>query len=229
MNYNLLDLETVLRSIGRGIVCYAHDGDDVTVGDPIVWDGASPLYLAQLGDTEGDIAFNPQGSVATLTLPEISGGAIHEATYTGEDPMLEIPLFLADPTLLPIVSPTGLAGSGHFRVRDTEKRTLVVFPERLFRDTDESYKTLAFSGGAWTLNGVALDAEHLVLLNRTLWCWRVYFDRAATSFLGGHGDDGKNIVTCTAHFTMHPDLPDGHRLFTIGDPADFSINIEGGS
>jgi len=229
MDFNLINLQDVLRQIGRGTVWYAHDGTDEAVGDPTVWDAASPLRLAQLGDTEGDISFNPQGSVATLTLPELSGDAIHEAISTGDNPQLDIPLFLADPDLLTIVSPVGQAGGGYLRVRDTEKRTIVVFPETLFRDAANEYQTLSFSGGDWTLNGAALDDAHQTLLGRAIWIWRAYFDRPESSFLGGHGDDGKNIVTVSCHATIHPDLPEGQRLFTIGDPADYAIDIEGGS
>lgn len=229
MDYNLIDLENVLRKIGRGTIWYAHDGDSDTVGDPVRWDAASQLHLAQLGDTEGDITFNPQGTVATLTLPELSGDAVHEATYTGDNPQFEIPLFLADPDLLPILSPTGLAGAGHFRVRDVAERTFVIFPETLFRKADETYAELVFSGGTWTLDGDPLTAAQQTLLGRAIWLWRAYAERPSQSFLGGHGDDGKNIETVMVTGMMHPDLPEGQRLFTIGDPADVSIDIEGGS
>lgn len=224
----LLDLQTVLRKIGRGVVCYAVDGS----GDPTRWDTSSELLLAHLGDTEGDIVFNPNDDVATLTLPEISGGATYEATAVGENPEITIPLFMADPDLLPIVSPTNSAGGGFTRVRDVAERTLVIFPEELFRDesTDPAtYETLAHAGGSWTLGGEALTAAQQVIMGNAVWLWRVYFTRPTRSFLGGHGDDGKNIVECTARAMMHPDMPEGHRLYTQGDPDDYSIDIDGGS
>lgn len=232
MDYTLLDLQTLLRKYGRGVVFYAHDGVPPAVGDPARWDGVSELQLAHLGDTEGDINFVANGTVANLTLPEISGGAIYEATYTGENPQAQIPLFLADPDLLPIVSPINQAGAGHVRVRDVSERTLVIFPEELFRDeaADPSvYDTLAFSGGAWTLGGVALTAAQETLLALSVWLWRGYFERPDRMFLGGHGDEGKNIVTVNFNVMMHPDLPDGQRLYTVGDPAGVNIDIEGGS
>lgn len=221
----LLDLQTLLRKIGRGVVFYAVDGS----GDPERWDGTSELDLAHLGDTEGPIAFNPNNTVATLTLPEISGDAIYEATAVGENPELTIPLFLADPDLLPIISPTGTAGAGHVRVRDVSERTLVIFPEELFLDDDGAYKTLTYASSTWLLDSEALTAAQTTLLGLSVWFWRGYFSRPTRQFLGAHGDDGKNIVECTFMAMMHPEMPDGQRLYTQGDPATASIDIEGGS
>lgn len=225
MNYTLLDLQTLLRKYGRGVVFYAVDG----LGDPTVWDYASSLELTHLGDTEGDINLVANGSVANLTLPEISGGAIYEATYTGENPQVQIPLFMADPDLLPIVSPINQAGAGHGRTRDVSERTIVVFPEALFKNTSVDpavYATLAFAGGAWTLGGSPLTAAQQTLLGLSVWLWRGYFERPDRSFLGGHGDDGKNIVTVNFNVMMHASMPDGQRLYTVGDPATAGINLE---
>jgi hypothetical protein len=228
MDFTLLDLETVLRQYGRGTVWYAVDG----LGEPTRWDGTSELNLAHLGDTEGDIVFSANNSVATLTLPEISGGAIHDAIDTGESPTLEFPLFLADPDLLPIVAPRGSASAGHIRVCDVAERTIVVFPEKLFKvGTDPcTYGTLAYTlATGWTLNTVALTAAQQTLLELSLWLWRGYFTRPNTTFKGGHGDDGKNIEPVTFNPMMHPGMPDGHRLYTRGDPATAGILIEGTS
>lgn len=232
MDYNLLDLAAVFRSIGRGVVFYAHAAGDVTT--PVRWDPGlgEPLNLAHLGDTEGDITLNRNQTVAPLTLPEISGGAQYEATFTGENPVLDTPLFLADPALLPIVSPSGGAGGGYGRVAPAAERTIVVFPERLFKnagDATTGYGELTFVGGVWTIGGVALSAEQLRYLGMSVWLWRVYAVQASRRFLGGHGDAAKNIETVSWNALMHPDLPEGQRLYTEGDPADFGIDIEGGS
>lgn len=225
MELTLLDLQTILRKIGRGVVMYAVDGE----GEPTRWDGSSALTLAHLTDTEGDMTVNPNETVANLTLPEISGDAIYEATYTGEAPVIEIPLFQADPDLLSIISPTGLASAGHVRVRDVSERTVVIFPEALFRKADGSYSTLAYEAGGWQLDGEAIGAAHQTLLAHSLWFWRSYFSRPSRMFRGGHGNEAKNIVTVSLNAMMHPSMPDGHRLFTTGDPAVAGINILGSS
>lgn len=231
MQYGLLDLETILRKIGRGVVFYAHDGSGPgDIGSPLRWTTLTNLQLAHLGDTEGDISFAVNGEVATLTLPEIAGQAIFDATHVGERPQLTIPLALADPNLLPIVSPTGQIGAGHIRVRDVAERSLVVFPEDLFRAVDEAYFDLSYTlAGGWKLNGQDFTAAQTAVLGMSLWLWRGYFDKPDKTFMGGHGDEGKNITPVTFNVMMHPDLPDGQRLYTVGDPALQAIDIEGGS
>ena len=232
MDYTLLDLETVLRSYGRGVVFYAHDGVPPAVGDPEAWDGTTELQLAHLGDTEGDIVFTPNNTQATLTLPEISGGAVHDAVDLGEAPTLELPLFLADPDLLPIVAPRGISSAGHIRVCDVAERTLVVFPDELFQVAGEgcTYDTLSYTlATGWQLGGVALTAAQETLLEMALWLWRGYFVRPNSTFKGGHGDEGKNIEPVTFTLMMHPTMPDGHRLYTRGDPAAAGILLEGAS
>lgn len=228
MDLQLLNLEDVLRRIGRGVVFYAVDGD----GEPIRWDPGTEMNLVHLGDTEGNIVVNANGEQAVLTLPEIAGSAVFEATYLGENPVVEIPLFLADPALLPIVSPIGNISAGHIRVRDVSERTLVIFPEKLFRlpgGQDEGFGMLSFAAGAWSLGGAALTDAQDAIMAMSMWFWRGFFSRPSRSFLGGHGDEGKNIETVSFQAMMHPDMPDGHRLYTLGDPALSGINLEGGS
>ncbi len=225
MDVTLLDLETILRKYGRGVVAY---GVDAPGGDPERWDGVSALILDHLTDTEGDITFTANDTNAALTLPEIAGEAPFEVTSTGEAPTLELPLFVADPDILPIISPIDSAGAGHIRVRDVSERTIVIFPEALFRKTDGTYAALTYDG-AWKLDGVALDAAHQTLLAQSIWFWRCYFDRPQRMFKGGHGNDAKNIVTATLHAMMHPTVPDGQRLYTTGDPSLVAIDILGSS
>jgi hypothetical protein len=226
-NASLLNLQTLLRKIGRGVIFYAHDGD----GIPVRWDGTSPLLLQHLGDTEGEIIKQPNFTVANLTLPEISGGAVYEATYTGENPVIDMPLFLADANLLPIVSPTGSASAGLERVEDVAERTVVIFPERFFKRLDApGYADIGYTtGGNFTVDGVAITDTQEALLAHALWAWRGYFSRPPRRFRGGHGDDAKNIEVVQFTMMVHPDMPDGERLYTTGNPFDVDIEIDPGS
>lgn len=230
-NYSLKDLSTVVRSWGRGVVLYATSDQAGTT--PARWDRTGQLYLRHLGDTEGDIVVNTNAQTASLTTPELTGPAPHDVDYTGEAPEIEIPLYLADPALEAIISPTGQASAGRSRRSAPREHTLVIMPESLFLKADsagvvQSY-TLAESSGAWTLNGVALTAAQLALLDASFWAWRVVFSRPPKRFRGGAGDDRKNIETVTAMVCHHPDMPEGHHLYTIGDPNDAGILLAGTS
>jgi hypothetical protein len=216
-NLDLLDLAEVLRTYGRGVVFRGPRWDPET-GNPIV--------LSHLGDTEGDMTFTPNAEVAALTLPELTGPAQHEGTYTGENPTLELPLFVADPSLLPILSPKGSAHAGRSGRTAVAEHTLVIFPEALF---GESRAQLVHNAGAWTLGGEALTPAQLAILDLSVWLWRGYFMRPARRWLGGAGDASKNIEQVSFMVMHHPGLPEGHKLYTTGDPNDYGIDLEGGS
>lgn len=220
MNLSQLDLNAVKRSLGKGIVFYANK-----------WNPTTPLALTHLGDTEGDISIAPNAEVAMLTLPEVSGPAPHEADYTGEAPTIELPLYLADPSLMAVVSPSGSGSAGRTLRRAAKEYTLVVFPEALFIDDNFERATLAYAGGNWTLGGLALTEAQEELLATSLWFWRVVFNRPPRRFLGGAGDARKQIETVSCMVMHHPGLPEGHHLYTLGDPslATPTIDLEGAS
>jgi hypothetical protein len=222
-SFTLLDLSTIIRSWGRGVIFRA----------PRWSPGDGPLAMTHLGDTEGDIKIATNAEMASLTLPELTGPAPHEVDYTGEAPTIEIPMFLTDPTHRALVSPSGSANAGRSRRSAPAEHTLAIFPEEVFLKPDgtgivQAY-TLGLSGGAWTVNGVAATAAQLVLLGQVFWAWRVIFSRPPITFHGGAGDARKQIETVTAMLAHHPDMPEGHHLYTIGDPLDASIDIETGS
>lgn len=232
MDYQLLSMDDNLRRIGRGAIFFATATDAAGDRTPVLWDRSGPLYLKHLGDTEGDISLVANGEVATLTLPELSGSAVYEATDLGENPALEFPLFLADPDLYPIISPRGVSSAGYSRVCDVRDFTVVVFPETLFRETGVAceYGDLEYTtAGGWKLDGVALTGAQLSKLEVTLWLWRVYSERPTMMFRGGHGDYGKALEDVRFVGMFHPDMPEGHKLWTRGDPNTQGIDLEGGS
>lgn len=220
--YNSLDLSALLRSFGRGIIMYADK-----------WDGVTPLNLTHLADTEGDIVVNTNGETAALTLPELTGPAAHEMDFTGENPVIEVPIFLADPALHAIISPMGSSSGGRSRRGRMKEYTFAIFPEELFVGEDENNlpvrRALEFGGGVWNIDGQPLTAAEEELLGNAFWLWRGVFSRPSRRFRGGAGDEKKNIETVTISGLYHPDMPDGHRLYTTGDPADAGINLEGAS
>lgn len=216
-NFTLKDLAEILRSYGRGVVFRAPRWDP---------EQGEPIALVHLGDTEGDIVFNPQTEVAGMTLPEVTGPAIHEADFTGENPTLELPLFLADPALRALISPKGSRHGGKSYRTAAEEHTLVIFPEALF---GESRGEITCTAGVWALDGTPLTSAQLALLDNALWLWRGYFSRPPRSFKGAPGDGKKNIETATFQVMHAPSFPEGNKLWTEGDPTDEGIDLEGGS
>lgn len=222
-NLTLLDVSGVIASYGRGVVFYADKW--------VPSDGA--LSLTQLGVTEGDIVVNPNSSVAGLTLPELTGPAKHDFDYLGEDPAVEIPLYLADPTLIAICSPSGSAHAGRSRRGPVKQYTVMVIPEAIFLTTnavgivDDTHVVAFDSGGNWTFDGSPLTADQQTLLDASFWLWRAVFNRPTRRFRGGAGDDKKNIETVSLITMHHPDLPEGHHLYTTGDPFAQDIDLNG--
>jgi hypothetical protein len=225
----LLNLQTLLRKIGRGVIFYAHDGTEAQT--PVRWDGVSTLNLAHLADTEGEMKVTPNGRVEKLTLPEISGDAAYEADYVGEAPVIEAPVFAADPDLLDLLSPTGESSAGLERTEPVAERTIVIFPERLFKKPAvRGFGTLTYvTGGTFLLDGVALTAAQLTLLEHTFWGWRVYANRPGITFKGGAGNDAKLIEVVQFEVMMHPTMPNAHHLYTRGNPFAAGIEIDPGS
>lgn len=222
-NLALASVAGLVASYGRGVVFYAER-----------WDRTGPLNMVQLGVTEGDIVINTNPEVAALTLPELTGPAPHEMDYTGENPQVEIPLYLADPALMAVVSPSGSAHAGRSRRGSVREYTLAVFPEALFLAADsegivDDYVVAFDANGDWTFNGVALTPERAELLAASFWLWRGFFSRPPRRFRGGAGDERKNIETVTLQGMHNPDMPEGHHLYTTGDPFLADINLDGGS
>ncbi len=222
MDFQLADLTSIRRSWGRGVIFRAPK-----------WDTTGPLVMAPLMDTEGDIVINTNGELATLTLPELTGPAGHDVDYLGENPVIEVPGYVTDPALMALISPNGSPNAGRERRGRPIENTIAIFPENIFLNplTNEVDRTLilSYTGGVWTLDGDSLNAEAADLLDVSFWLWRCVINRPPLRFRGGAGDDKKNIETVTIQGLFHGDMPNGHHLYTIGNPytADPSINLDG--
>lgn len=218
---NMLNLNAVRRSLYRGLVWRAPKWDP-TVG---------PLELTHLADSEGDVVINTNSALAKLTVPELTGPAAHELDYEGEDPVIEIPMYVTDPDLMAIISPSGQASAGRDMRSQPIEHTLVIFPEPLFKKPDvngvQQRVSLVFSAGAWLKDGLPLTAEETALLGFSFWAWRGVFNRPTLRFHGGAGDARKNIEPVTFQVMHDGGMPNGQHLYTIGDPADSGINLDG--
>jgi hypothetical protein len=215
MNVSLRNLQDELRAIGRGVVLIAEGG----------WKPGEKIVLRHLGDTEGDISVAANESYVHMTLPELTGPAKHASFVEGEDPVITLPLFIADPEIRAVISPTGSASGGHSRRRPVKTHTLVIIPEELFFDAEaDTYGALSFDAGVWKVNNKALTADQQRLLDLSFWAWRGFFNRSAIPYR--HSDAGKTVESVSFQLMVAPAMPDGHQLYTVGDPADADIDID---
>ena len=224
-SYTLLDLTAQARAIGRASVFYA--------ADPYAY-AASPtgadLTLIHLGDTEGEITIEANEEYSDLMFPELTGSAKHKRYIAGEDPVVTIPIYAADPTLRAILSPTGSANGGYQRRRAVTERALVLIPEQVFIDSDNAQAALAGTNTAgtmaWTVGGTAASAEQLELLGMSIWFWRGHFTRAMPIYR--HEDGGKVVQSVSFQVMHNASMPDGHHLYTVGLPesADTPILVD---
>ena len=230
-DFILKDLNEVARSLGRAVMFGASDGGATPAY--AYWDETADLQLDHLADTEGDIAVNPNDAYSHLMVPELTGPAKHVSYVDGEDPTIEVPVWLADPLLRAIVAPTANASGGYQRRRPVRYHTLVFFPEQMFYDTpDDAFRTIRYttadgweiSDGAPTPAFAAFSTEQTRLLGLSLWAWRAYFSKPPLTFR--HGDGGKSIDTITIQICQDSNKPDGHQLYTVGDPADAGIVLD---
>lgn len=220
MSMSLLDLTAAVRTIGRASVFYVTK-----------WAGTTKLQdtLVHLGDTEGEITIAMNDEYSDLTLPELTGSAIHERYFSGMNPVVSLPLYLADPAIRKIIDPVGTVGSaGYQRQRPVKEFTLVLFPEQLFIESNAQVAVDFTTPAAWTVGGDAASAAQETLIDQSIWFWRGHFHFPPLAYR--HADAGKAVDTVEFQ-VMHSDLsttliPDGHRLFTLGNPSDYSIEID---
>lgn len=214
MNINLKSLQDELRAIGRAVALVSDTA----------WKPGDKLSLTHLGDTEGDITVAFNESLVHMTLPEVTGPAKHESFVEGEDPVVTLPLFVADPALREILSPTGNASGGNSRRQRVKTRTLVLMPEELFFD-GEAYTGLTYTAaGGWKMGANPLTEDQERLLGLSMFFWRGYFTRPGVSFK--HGDAGKVVESVSFQVMQSPFMPEGNQLYTLGDPEAAGIDID---
>lgn len=217
-SYSLTAIDLASAAIGRAAVFTAN-----------YWAGSTDLALTHLGYTEGNIQVAANTEFSNLTLPELTGPAPLKAYQKGEAPVLGFSVLCGTQALAALFSPTAAGSSGYKRWREVTYKTLVLFPEDLFIAANAE-KALAFtkgSPGAWTIGGVAASAAQLAKIDLSMWFWKGYFTRVAPSF--NPEDGGKAMQAIEFHAVQDLTKPDGHQIWTLGDPADASIDIDAGA
>jgi hypothetical protein len=226
-------LRTLARNIGRAAIFYHADPDDMEadIPAPARWNDGEAFNPVALGDTEGEVQVQPNETIRTLTLPEIAGDAVFEARMRGGNAVLTAPLFLADPELRRLISPTSTSVIGRVGEVHVTEWSLWILPAGLFVLADGSTGTLRHEAGAWELGGgstwAALTANQERLLGQSIFIPAGFWTRPPITWRDGTNEEiSKDIEECEFQSLVHPDL-DG--LAFQGDPILEDVDITGGS
>lgn len=168
----------------------------VFVGDPFTLGG-----MSNLGMTEGEIRVDTPFTPNNLTAPEFTGGVVHQATVTPGEVTVTVPLIMGDPTLFAKISPVGMRGGGHSSPQKPLETSVLVIP------LAELGAGLTYPvGGPW--NPAAPQ--------NAFWLWRAYATPGAVPFR--YADGGKVITEVVFHGMFYAANPEGHKVWTWGDP-----------
>lgn len=200
---NKITLTEAVRAIGRAFV-YA--GDPTTAGG-----------MVALGATEGEIEVEEPESYNDLTLPEYTGEAVHERQVQHGSPLVTVPLILG-PT--PDGSDDGAAvydkissvgdgsGGGYSTQQPAVTTALLIVPESEVGDG------LSFTVDVWTPAAPV----------HAIWIWRASAEASNQPFR--FADGGKVIRSVPFRGLVDRTKPEGHMLWTRGDPDAHGITIE---
>ena len=219
--FTLTDYATTRLALGRASLWVA--GSSIATAG--YWDGAAEITLTHIGITMGEIGPPEESPTNNLTLEELTGEAVLEASAVNPNAVIEFDAIVSSQAQAELFSPTGSGSAGYRRPPPVKEHTLVLFPESLLIEGDPPAEvSLAYSGGAWTVGGDAATTEQLALIDLSIWFWRGYFMRTPPVFRYENGGRAERTV----RFQVMQDLtkPNGEQLWTLGDPADAGIDIE---
>lgn len=193
------DLLSTFKAIGKGFVF---------VGDPFAAGGLKPL-----GMTEGEIKVAFAQEFNDLKFPEYTGPAVHDRRLTGENVTVTIPLILGDPLLFETLSPIKKGSGGYTSQQKVLTMSLLVIPQAEMSASGITY-TPPTTGTTPTPGSWSPAAP-----KQAVWVWKGHFTRPGMNYK--QADGGKVIAETTfqAMFSTDTRLPEGHKLYTIGDPV----------
>jgi hypothetical protein len=196
---------------------------EVFIGDPMTDDG-----MISLGATEGTIEFTPTQAMNPLTAPELTGNVPHQAVATLDQVMIKCSVILGDPDLYAKISPWGAKGGGHSNPQKVAETSVLLIPR------GEVGGGLDWDAGAGTPqwvrtagNGVAAATGAQAAPVNAVWLWRAYPMFEALPFQYGNG--GKILVPVTFTAMFDATKPEGHKVYTIGDPRALTptpVNVD---
>lgn len=186
---------------------------EVYIGDPMTNNG-----MTSLGAVEGTITANVPQEMNPLTAPELTGGVAHQSTITLGDVNVVIPVILGDPTIWARISPTGQASGGWSTPQKVIETSVLIIP-RAEVGGGLNWDTVAPGWARTAGNGVGAAtsaAGGIAAPKNAIWLWRCYASFGALPYSYGNG--GKVIAEVTFHAMFDATKPEGHKVYTIGDP-----------
>lgn len=180
-----------------------------------------------MGQKEGRVEVANDQVWNQLTAPEITGPMVHDETLDGENLVVTIPLVVpADGGFWADTSPTATAGGGFSFPQVPTDTMVAIIPDNevggglRYDSVTPEWVRLAGNGIA-AANGAAAAPKN------ALWIWRARVSRGAPAFDRANG--GKMIVPVTIQAkyrqesTVGNDMPEGHHLYSWGDPAAIGV------
>lgn len=172
----------------------------------ITTDPTTAAAWSLLGLTEGEIQVEEKFQMNDYKLPEWTGEAVHARNIDGQSLTVTVPLIWGDATLYDKVAPTGQKGGGRSTPIAVNTYTVLLIPQV------EVDAGISLTSTVWD----PAAPSHAI------WIHKASFEPGTYAFK--HGDGGKVIrpVTITAMF--NDNMPEGQKLYTIGDPVDQGIS-----
>jgi hypothetical protein len=190
-----VDLETAIKSIGNA---------RIFVGNPKVANG---MIFAGVKDGAAQLARAQKFS--DYMIDELTGDTIHHSYLMSDIPTVTFPIVLGDEAVYERFSTTGVAGGGFSRPQKVVPTTLLLVPEI---DLDPETGTLTYAQvGGW----VPSAPKH------SIWIWAARLSMGNVSY--SHENAGKATSEATAVGMLYPSNPEGHKVYTIGDPVTAGV------
>lgn len=168
-----------------------------------------------LGAKEGPIEANVSFRQNNLTAEEQTGGIVHDQVVMLESVTITVPIIASTDleTQIARMSPVGVNGGGWSSPQAPDLYTVAIVPNA------EVGAGLTFNGSVWS--PAAPKAA--------FWLWRASIMHGPISYQFENG--GKVIIPVTFTGMYYGANPEGHKVYTIGDPdaagvADFLVTAD---
>lgn len=210
--YTLAD---ALQSVGNA---------EVFIGDPFTADG-----MESLGPTEGRITFAAPREMNALTAPELTGGTPHQATVTEGAITITVPI-ISDgdlDALMAKINPTGIGGGGSSEPQDVFTTSVLLIPRRQIGgglSWNAAAATPQWERVASGSVDAAVGAD--AAPTAAVWLWRAHPSFGELPFVYENG--GKQVVDVTFTAMWYDGavaIPEGHKVWTVGDPRRVGVAI----